>query len=101
MTGTIALAAAGLFVALALFRLSAGAPTLAGRLAMVATFVAALFGAARWQSGAGSRWIVGSLLLFLALPVTAFSARSRNLTLAAAGLGLVGAALYAIASATS
>jgi O-antigen ligase len=100
MSGTIALVAAALFVAVALYRLTPGAPGLAGRLGMVLAFAAALFGAAHWQGGGDSRWIVGSLLVFFALPVTAFSARSRGLTIAAAVLGVAGAALYPLASAS-
>jgi O-antigen ligase len=101
VTGTIALVAAGLFVAVALYRLTTAAPALAGRLGMVLAFAAALFGAAHWQGGGDSRWIVGSLLIFFALPVTAFSARSRGLTLAAAALGVLATALYALASVTA
>jgi hypothetical protein len=42
-----------------------------------------------------------ALLVFLAFPVTALSARSRGLRVAAAVLGVLGTALYAIATATA
>ena len=101
MIGTIALVAAAIFVALALYRLTPAASATVARLAMVLAFVAAVLGAAHWRGGADSRWIVGSLLIFLAFPITALSARSRGLRIAAVVVGVLGTALYAIAMATA
>lgn len=101
MIGTIAAVTGTGFVALAIYRAAATAPAIVARVAMVLAFLAAVLGAAHWQAGADSRWIVGSMLIFFAFPITALSARSQGLRIAAAVLGLLGTLLYVIATATA
>lgn len=99
MIQTIALVAAIGFALVALWRLGP-APMWAPKLQLALTLAAGLFGIAAWGVTQDSRWLVGGVLMFGGgLP--AYLARGRTaLIIVSLVCGLLGAALYGIATAS-
>lgn len=99
MFGTLALAAAILFVVLALARLRGSAPAVIATGVPVAAALAALFAVLHWSAIADSRWLVGGVLLIAALALSLIKA-NRTLAIVALILGILGAALFGVAIAS-
>lgn len=98
MLATIAIVAAGLFVAAALYRLSAPAPTGVRALLFVLGLIAALCAIVAWKELADSRWLVGGVLLFVG-GAASYARGGRGLMVSALVTGLLGAGLMVIATA--
>ena len=98
MIGTIAIIAGLLFVGSALYSFAPGAPPSLRTVTLGAGVVAGLLGIASWGATHDTRWLVGGVLTFGgAVPAWA-AGRRRAITIVAVILGLLGVALYGIAT---
>lgn len=100
MLGTLALAAAVVFVVLAVVRLRGSAPPSLGTAALVVALVAGGLALARWQGGTDSRWLVAAALMVGGGALT-LAKGNRALAIGAIVCGGLGAALVALAMATA
>ena len=99
MFATLALAAAVLFVVLAIARLR-GTPlkVLAAGVPLAAS-LAAVFALLFWSASHDSRWLVGGVLMIGALGLS-LGRPNRTLAIGAVILGLLGTALFGVATAS-
>jgi len=99
MSATIALVAALLFVAVALYRLARSAPVALRHGQLVLALAAGLLGILTWRTTGDTRWLVGGVLLIGAAVPGWVAGKRRGVAIAALILGLLGTALYGVAAA--
>ncbi|SOB79375.1 hypothetical protein SAMN06297144_0515 [Sphingomonas guangdongensis] len=100
MFGTLALFAALLFVASALFGLTRRPHASLPLAQLILALAASALGILHWRASGDTRWLVGGVLL-LGAAVPSWASRGRRAVLIAAIVcGLLGTALYGAASAS-
>jgi hypothetical protein len=97
MAGTLALVTAVIFAALCLYRALAPRPRPVRGVQIAAALLAGVFGIAWWQATGDTRWLVGGVLM-LGGGAAGWAGVRRGVLIAALVLGLLGLALFAIAT---
>ena len=99
MSAAIALIAAIAFVAVALYRLAAPGPAPVRHVQLALALVAGVFGIIWWRASGDTRWLVGGVLLIGAAVPGWVAGNRRGVAIAALILGVLGTALFGIATA--
>lgn len=97
MAGTLALVTAVIFAALCLYRALAPRPRPVRGVQLAAAVLAWVFGILWWQTTGDTRWLVGGVLM-LGGGAAGWAGARRGVLIAALVLGLLGLALFAIAT---
>ncbi|WP_326523027.1 hypothetical protein [Sphingomonas sp.] len=99
MPGIVALVAALMFVAVGAWRLAPAAPRSLRGGQFALALLAAVAGLSHWNATGDSRWLIGGVLMAGGAAAGWAGAARRPVLIAALAAGLLGAALFGIASA--
>jgi uncharacterized membrane protein YfcA len=100
MFGIIALAAAVVFVVLAVYRFVPSALPQVGPISFAAAVIGGLSGIAHWHDIGDTRWLVGAILMLVGVVLAMIGAGNRTLRFAGVVFGALGALLFVVALTT-